>query len=307
MKKSLVFSSLGLALASACLFSSCVTLDGFLDYTDKDGNLNVGKIAAVSEAIVTSAETISKAAEGVSPETEYAIGRSAAAILLQDYKLYENPDAVEYLNKICTTLTINSPRPYMYKGYFVAILDSDEINAISTPGGHIFISKGLLDCTNSEDAIAAIIAHELSHIQIGHSKQAIEGERGLDVAASTLSVVLAAGGSDFSSDDVASLNNSSDSFVRKVVRNGFSQGQEYEADANAIKLMSAAGYNPFALVDMLQAINLNTTHSSGGWDDTHPEPSKRIKEALGVLKRGDYRVVNMKPRQERFTNFKKNF
>lgn len=306
MKKSLRFELLGLIAASSILFSSCITLGGFLDYTDDDGDLDLDKIESVGEAVVTSVETISKAAEGVPPETEYAIGRSAAAVLLNNYDVYKNQEVTDYLNKICTTLTINSPRPYLYKGYFVAVLDSDEINAISTPGGHIFISRGLLKSTTSEDAVAAVIAHELSHIQLGHSKQAIESERGLDVATSALGVVLAAGGTDFSAEDVRNLNDSSNSFIRNVARNGFSKSQEFEADANAIKLMNIAGYNPYAIVDMLKAID-NNSHKRGGWSDTHPAPKKRINEVLKVLKRGEYKTVDMEPRQARFDQIRRSF
>src|SRR5574344_2492121 len=115
--------------------------------------------------------------EEITPEQEYYIGRAVAGTILEKYNVYNSEKMQKYLNEICSAIVINSDKPVLYKGYYVAILDTDEVNAFATSGGHILVSRGLLSCAESEDARAAGIAHEVSHIQLQHSIKAIKSSR----------------------------------------------------------------------------------------------------------------------------------
>ena len=139
---------------------------------------NTSTELAVFNAITSSVQSIEKAAEDITPEEEYYIGRSVAASIATTYPIdHGSYQMTAYLNNICQTLVMNSDKPYLYKGYYVVILDTDEINAMATPGGHTFVSRGLIECTDSEDALAAVLAHEIAHVQLGHSVQAIKASR----------------------------------------------------------------------------------------------------------------------------------
>ena len=125
-------------------FTSCTTLSRLIvesleepvDYEEYEDEKSGEE--AIADAVVTGIDGIRKAAEdNITPEEAYYIGRTVAAIITKNYKIYDSPDATRYLNKICSAITINSAMPYLYKGYYVAILDTDEINALATPGGHI--------------------------------------------------------------------------------------------------------------------------------------------------------------------------
>ena len=83
----------------------------------------------------------------------YTIGRTVAASLLATYPLYKSTMATGYANKICRAIAMNSPVPVIYKQYCVGILDSDEINALSTSSGIILISRGLLASAASGSGI----------------------------------------------------------------------------------------------------------------------------------------------------------
>jgi predicted Zn-dependent protease len=116
--------------------------------------------------------------EVYTPEDEYYIGRAVAANILAAYKPYTmNPQLTHYLNLICQVLVVNSSMPAIYNGYFVTILNSSELNAFASPGGHIFITKGLIEEVHSEDALAGIIAHELAHIMLRHGMKIINETR----------------------------------------------------------------------------------------------------------------------------------
>ena len=147
MKKLLINTALFSFLA--LLFISCSTMQGL-------GAMTAAVGAAIDSPILTAVGTstasIARASEAITPEQEYYIGRGVAASIADTYKVANKPQVEAYLNSICQTLVINSERPVIFNGYHVAVLDTDEINAFATSGGHIFITKGLLQCTDNEDS-----------------------------------------------------------------------------------------------------------------------------------------------------------
>lgn len=293
---------------SAIMLTSCATTDALAEvmmFSDDP----------TAKAIANATKSVSKATETFTPENEYYIGRSVAAAVISKFPLQMPPKNVtEYLNNICTSLTVNSSLPYLYKGYYVAVLDSDEINAISTPGGHILVSSGLIKSCESEDALAAVIAHEIAHIQLRHSIKVIESSR---ITSASLDTVKAAS---FVAYDVMSKDDSrtKDDFkktadslwdvqnvlVNTLIDSGYSKNQEYDADKYALQLMVEAGYNPQEMTKMLASIEANTT--KGGWNKTHPSAKSRNKKVKEALKDLEYTPTDETPRLKRFTSIKNN-
>jgi predicted Zn-dependent protease len=217
-----------------------------------------------------------KAADSLTPENEYYLGRAVAANIAGTYKLYRNVALQTYLDKICDTIVINSPRPEIYNGYHVAILDTQEINAFATPGGHVFVTRGLIACAANEDALASVIAHEIAHIQKQHALTAIRNARYANAAISGALAGLNASGVGGNITELASMMGESvNEVVTTLVVNGFSQDQEFEADATALELLAAAGYEPSALLEMLQALK-QKQRGQQGFGKTHPTPDARI-------------------------------
>ena len=253
----------------------------------------------LADAISLSARAIGTAAEEITPEQEYYIGRAVAANLLGSYRLWNgNPALTAYLNHICMAIAINSPRPDIFNGYHVAILDSNEINAFATSGGHIFITRGLINAARSEDALAGVIAHEIAHIQLMHGIKAIRNSRITQALLVTgTAAVGAATGMDVKElTDV--FNETVGEIVQTMVQNGYSQSQEFEADNIAMALMASAGYNPSGLIEMLRSLSGVQTAGSG-FGKTHPTPAQRITNAERSLR--NYNVAdNSGSRQARF-------
>jgi len=252
-----------------------------------------------ANAISLSSRAIGSAAEEISPEQEYYIGRAVAANILSTYKIWnEDPALTDYLNHICNTIVINSPRPDVYNGYHVAILDSNEINAFATSGGHIFVTRGLINAAKSEDALAGVIAHEIAHIQLQHSIKAIRTSRVTNalMVTGTSAAGAAAGMNVNELTDV--FSESVGEIVSTMVNNGYSQTQEFEADNTAMSLMASAGYNPPSLIDMLRELN-NIQSSTSGFGKTHPTPAQRITNAEKSV--GSFSVTDTRSyRQNRF-------
>jgi Zn-dependent protease with chaperone function len=249
---------------------------------------------------------ISYAIAEITPQEEYYLGRAVGANILANYKIWTaRPDISDYVNRITQAIVVNSPKPYLYNGYHAALLDSDEINAFATPGGHIFVTRGLVSSAASEDALAAVIAHEIAHIQMRHSVKAIATSRiaqaimagggsALEQAAETANAI----GLDLSV--VADIfDESTGEMVSSLVNNGYAQVQEFNADYTAITLLAAAGYNPQGLIDMLRELEKSQKGQKGGFSHTHPTPTQRLLAVQAAVSL--YRVEDTRPfRQNRF-------
>ena len=236
------------------------------------------------DTIVNAAEKIDSASRGFSAEQQYYLGRGVSALIIKRYPLYRaEPALTSYINLVGTALSSRSSQPETFGGYHFAILDSEEINAVSAPGGFIFISKGFLKLIPNEETLAAVLAHEIGHIVLGHGVNAISNAK---ITEATLLLGKEAV-STFGSSDLAKLTDTFGDSVNEIfdtlIKNGYSRSQEYEADAFAVALMAKSGYSAEGLRVMLDAISKIHGHSSGGWQDTHPAPGDR-KAALKKVK-----------------------
>ena len=288
-----------LCLISALFITACTTVQQIVTTT-----MNIAVAAGdmdprTADLIVSTTESVYKVTEQITPENEYYIGRATAAIILNDYNLYNEPNLTKYLNKICGAITINSEKPDLYNGYYVAVLDSDEINAMATPGGHILITRGLLKCTSNEEELASVIAHEIAHIQKQHSISAIKTSRFKDLSLNVASLAINESDNDEVKQMMSVFGDSVDDVVSSLVLNGFSQEQEFEADSYALELLNNAGYNPHSIVNMLKTLEQNQANHKRGFVKTHPEPKKRIKKIQNELKK----YSKSKTQEERISRF----
>ena len=241
--------------------------------------------------------------EDLNAMDEYYLGRAVAANILSVYRPYtRSPELTAYLNRICQTIAVNSPQPEIFNGYHVIIMDSSEYNAFATPGGHILVTRGLVEAAASEDMLAAVIAHELAHILLKHGVSIVADMRLNDALTSTADRAgqLAARESQ-SAARAALFRNSVTKMVDVMVKNGYSQAQEFEADNAAMTLLAASGYNPGALLEVLRILQRTQSSQRGGFASTHPSPAARISNAEGRVSR--YRIQDTSShRVSRFRN-----
>lgn len=224
-------------------------------------------------------------ADTLPEDDEYYAGRVAAAQILGLYEAYDDPEANHYLNLLGQTLALASTRPVLFSGYNFQILDSDEINGLATPGGHIFVTRGLLRLTRAEDEVAAILAHEISHVAFRHGAEAIMNTRGRNLAlrAEALNYRLAAVGLDDSAFARAAgvLEERVQTVTNSLLGDGYSQEAEIEADLGAIEILLKLGYDPYALVRVLERLAESERQAGSvkrGFHQTHPNPQRRIRE-----------------------------
>ncbi|MCL2254679.1 MAG: M48 family metalloprotease [Lachnospiraceae bacterium] len=235
----------------------------------------------VSDALSRMERSINISQEEFSMQDIYFLGRAAAAHLLNHFTLYtERPDQTNYLNLICNTLAINSPMPNWYNGYYVMILNTPVINAFATPGGHIFLTRGILDLLTSEDMLAAIIAHEMAHIQLRHGIAVIQHSnlvQNLNQERRRISQSLG------NETQQQLFTAAVDEFIQSLFSGGYSQLQEFEADSTAFSLLVSAGYNPASLVELFGLLGKLQGNQAGSLNSTHPLPAQRIGNLQGMM------------------------
>jgi predicted Zn-dependent protease len=281
MKKLILTLLLAVMPALIAVFmSGCETLQG-LGTIAKAAGVNPN----VVDGAVKSGEAFAKAKEKLTPENEYYIGRAVTAQILGKYKAYDNRKANDYINTLGQAMAAYSDKPETYKGYHFLLLDSDEVNAFAAPGGFILITRGLVRCCKDEDALAAVVAHEVGHVQLEHGLRSISASRWTSFMKT---VAVEAGkslGGEALKEAVGAFEGSIDDISQEMVNKGYSKKLEFEADKAAVTILTRSGYRSAGLTDMLSELGKRTKPGGGGFGHTHPTPEDRIgkiKAAIGT-------------------------
>ena len=272
---------LGLAGTSVYALSSilqgCVSVGG-------SGLGTLGEVAKYSGSVVKVAKAGIKAFDEFTPEQEYYIGRTVGSVVLEKYKPYTNQKVNHYINVLGQGLAQVSDLPVTFNGYHLLVLDSDDINAFATPSGLIFVSRGILRCCNNEGELAAILAHEVGHVQLKHGLQAIKKGRftefGTILAMETTKALTDSEVSQL----VESFEGTISDITTTMINNGYSRAFEEDADESAVTILKRLGYNPVSLIKMLETMNSKLKPEGLDFAKTHPSPKKRIGYLEKIVK-----------------------
>jgi beta-barrel assembly-enhancing protease len=237
-----------------------------------------------AQAIEKTFDATAKAHEKFTSENEYYLGRSVTATVLGQYKPLDDAKANDYINLLGQTLAMASDKPETFGGYHFLILDTDEINAIAAPGGFILVSRGLLHCCRDEESLAAVLAHEVGHVQLAHGVKAITSARWKTAG---MTAALETGKSmspGMLSEAVGTFEACVTDVTDKIINSGYARKQEFEADKAAIQILTRVGYNPAGLKQMLAEMQKRVNPADKrGFGKTHPEPKARIDQIEPLL------------------------
>jgi predicted Zn-dependent protease len=270
-------ASAAAAAAALALFAGCQTLVETVTETtaaigEATGNMKPEEIESIRKAGAALAKTF----EDLTPEQEYWIGRSVAATVMGQYRPADRDALNQYVNLVGQSLAFFSDRPETFRGYHFLVLDSDDINAFAAPGGLIFVTRGMLRLCRSEDALAAVFAHEIGHVQGRHGLRAIDRSR----LTSALTVFAVEGGKHLGSKDLAEVTKAFEGSIgdvsKTLMNSGYSRALEAEADAAAVTILRRAGYDPWALIDMLTEMKKQLKPGGLDFAKTHPDPAVRV-------------------------------
>lgn len=206
-------------------------------------------------------------------DDEKKLGKEFYDKLKDNHFLLENKRLNDYINKI-GNLILNQGRKAPFEFHF-SIVDSNGINAFATPGGYIYINKGLINIAENEAELAGVIAHEIGHSNARHIAIIIEKSQKLSIA--TLAAIIAGaflgGGGESTAAIAAFAVAGSSSMTLKYMRE-----HEEEADRLAVYYLTGAGYYPGAMVDFLKIMKQHEfiSKTMPSYLMTHPGTDHRI-------------------------------
>ncbi len=177
------------------------------------------------------------------------------------------------------------------------VVDTPEPNAFALPGGHIYVSRGLLALVNSEDELAGVIGHEIGHVTARHSEKRIRATLG--TAPVVIATGLAGAAASIVSPKLGSIVAGSGQLLTASVVAPFSRSQENQADRIGQELAAKAGYSPWGLSTFLHSLGREDKLERGeerksNFLDTHPMTPERVartKETARTLVRATGRPI----------------
>lgn len=200
----------------------------------------------------------------VSEEDESRLGRDIAARVLGAAPLVDNAPLQSYVNRVGRWVALQSDRPAL--NWSFGVLDSEAVNAFAAPGGYVLITKGLYRRLQNEHQLAGVLAHEIAHVQLRHQLKLIQQARQTDIAQNLVASKVD------SNKGKQLLGNGAEVFVRKL-----DQKAEFEADRMGVVLASRAGYDAFALPQVLQGLSGASGDQFTLLFSTHPKPEDRLQ------------------------------
>jgi MAF protein len=205
---------------------------------------------------------------------EVSIGQAIAKQIENEYKFTEDPLVQERVRNIGKRIVRICDRKDI--DYHFKVLEDEEVNAVSLPGGFVYVNKGLVDKVVNDDELAGVLAHEVAHIVARHSIKKLQAVMGYSFLRILTAVVPGS----------AQVGTAADvSFTELML--GYGRKDELLADELAVRYMKLAGYNPRCMIDFLkklQDVNRRKPLRPKSYLKTHPYVPDRIrvvKEELG--------------------------
>lgn len=250
----------GLFLAPITQPVSAFNLDDFKSKLDKYKT----KIKRIDEQ----KKQLDLATGNVSQKDEINIGRNVISGLLGAAPLVDNTTLQQYINKIGFWIALQSERPDL--PWTFAVIDSPNINAFASPGGYIVVTLGLYQILENESQLAAILAHEISHVIDKHHLDAIRDTSQGEILGS-LAVRIT---DEKYRKNMQKLVNSG----VQIYARGLDKKYEFAADRQGAVLAARSGYDPYAMLDVLTTLTSiqPTDDSMTVFLNTHPPISDRI-------------------------------
>lgn len=210
-----------------------------------------------------------------STDKEVQMGQSIAKEIAKEYKFVEDPLVQKRVEDIGKKIAAVSDRKEIDYHFFV--LDEDEINAVSLPGGFVYVFKGLVDKVSNDDELAGVLAHEVGHIVARHSIKRLQGEQ----AYSILRLLVAV------APNTGEVGAAADAAYTELLL-GYSREDELLADRLGARYAKLAGYDPNGMITFLlklQEANRRRPLEPKSYFKTHPYVPDRIREVKGELGR----------------------
>jgi len=217
----------------------------------------------------------------LSRNDEAQLGRAIMRQIRNSGRVVEDPLVNEYVNEIGHRIAAQANSDGIYDFSFFVIEDP-AINAFALPGGFIAVHTGLLEATRSEDELAGVLAHEISHVTQRHIARAIHSGRRQSIMSMAImlgAILAAVAGADGDAVQGAIAIAQGTAAQQQI---NFTRSNEYEADRVGISALANAGFDPQGMASFFEVISRSNTPMEFRTPEflrTHPVSSARIAEA----------------------------
>ena len=217
-------------------------------------------------------------------EEEMGFGKDAAKEVESEHKILNDEALLARVQAIGTPIAVEANNieveacygssdivtfPYTFK-----IIDDDDVNAFSVPGGHIYVFKGLIENCQSDHELAGVIAHEIVHAAHHHTIHLMREQSKME---GKMAILLVAGlVSNVNPRDMSNVIAGAQ-FYKTARINGYGQRAEEDADLVALTYMKRAGYNPVGTLTFLERLAERPEVIDWGILQTHPRPGDRVR------------------------------
>lgn len=208
-------------------------------------------------------------ASAMTTQQERDWGRGVAHSVMAQQGRLDDPLLQRWVDRVGASLVGHSVRDTL--PYTFTVIDSEEVNAFSLPGGYVFVDAGLLNFVHSDDELAAVLGHEIGHVERRHVVTLTEKARALEILLDVAGL-FAPGISRFG-------NIAGNLTLYKLAR-----VDELQADQYGLMLMSQAGYDPEGMVSFLSRLEQDAPHPNRPLQrffETHPAVPDRVAHLKG--------------------------
>jgi predicted Zn-dependent protease len=197
-------------------------------------------------------------------EQERGLGDQFSRQIESQKRVVRDPAVVSYVRGVGARLAAAAgPQPFPITWN---VLVDKEVNAFAGPGGYVYVNTGLITRARNVSELAAVMAHELSHVTLRHVSAAVARQQ----QTSILGAGIAAATNSEGWGQVASTG-------AGIWNLRYDRSAERQADRNGVALMQRAGYDPNGMVTMFQLLMQTGSSGGGGFLSSHPGVAQRIE------------------------------
>ncbi|PRC92717.1 M48 family metallopeptidase [Solimicrobium silvestre] len=245
--------------------SAAALLSIFYSSASAQFNLQIPGLGNIGKLLDTTTKTFKEVDE---PE-EIRIGQEFASILLGAKPLEPDQRKQRYVNALGRWLALQTERPDL--PWTFAVLDDPSFNAFATPGGYIFVTRGLLERMHNEAELAGVLSHEIGHVLRKHHLHAVQKNSAFSAAGDYFT--SSTGGN-------AQVKSAVSGAIRNMLVKGLDKDDEYEADRIGVVIAARAGYDAYGLPSVLQTLQKQSSQDNNFTllFKTHPLPADRLTQ-----------------------------
>lgn len=217
----------------------------------------------------------------MTPGQEIAIGLQSTPSMEQQYGGLSRDAAasanVSAIGQDIVAKTAAGKTPYKFDFHLLA--DTHTVNAFALPGGQVFITEALYNKLKTKGELATTLAHEIGHVAARHSAQQLAKQQ-LTQGLTGAAVMATYDPNDPSSRNTAAVA----ALIGQVVGLKFGRNDELEADKLGVRFASDAGYDPRAMIGVMQTLDHVAKSRTPEFFSTHPNPGNRITKIEEEIK-----------------------